>query len=127
MDTPLQLRGKKMDLTPALTEHVEERTAKLEKYFDRITKAVVTLQKNQRHTKGFFTCEANLFIPKTTLHAKETKEDLHEAIDAAFLILERELKSHAKKIQESRRRPETRKPSELKKLTKRYLKSAKNG
>lgn len=101
--TPTNIRGKNIELTPAIKEHVEQRVEKVEKYFDRITMVNVEVRKSEHHKNGFFSCKVNLDVPKHRFHAEETKGDLHDAIDSVFSIVERELKKHKEQMQQERR------------------------
>jgi len=73
----LNIRGKNIEVTPALKAYVEKRVDKLTRYFDSdlTVQAVLEVKKDLR------TIELTCFIDKVVLRGVETNEDMYAAID----------------------------------------------
>ncbi len=95
----LQIKAKNFELTPALTQFVEEKMGGLEKFLGRWDKddAVVldveVSRTTNHHNKGdVFYAEANLQLPgNPLLRIEETNEDMHAAIDRVKDRLKKDL------------------------------------
>jgi len=91
-----------MEASPALKEHAEERSKKLQKYYDRIQEIEVVIDAKAGHAVNVEMIvngeNKNLFI------AKEAGEDAYKLIDACVDKLERQLTDHHKK-QKNRKHP----------------------
>lgn len=84
----LQIKAVGFELTPALTQFIEEKFLSLEKFlsnWDKNNSVILRIEvsKNTKHhQKGMvFYAEANLDLPKNVLRVEETNEDMHAAID----------------------------------------------
>ncbi len=102
----LQIRAKGFELTPALTQFVEEKMNSLEKFLVRwdrentVLLDVEVAKTTQHHHKGdVFYAEVNLQIPnEPLLRIEETNEDLHAAIVKAKDRLKNELSKLKEKL-----------------------------
>lgn len=85
-----------MDVSPALKEHAENRSKKLEKYYDRIQQIEVVIDAHKNHHLNVEMIvngeNKNLFI------AREEGDDAYKLIDACVDKLERQLRDHHKKL-----------------------------
>ena len=82
------ISGRHVEMTPDLKDYAQERAEKLLKYFDGITKIVVTLGSDQ----GRHTAEMNISA-RRHLHliGEVQRRDLREAIDLVTDKMERQL------------------------------------
>lgn len=98
------VQTKGVDMTDAIRDYAEEKIMSLNKFFDGIIKAQVTVgMRHNHHQKGkVFFAEVNLDLPKKhTIHMEKDAEDLYKAIDKVKDHLKVELekikgKMHAK-------------------------------
>jgi ribosomal subunit interface protein len=106
----LQVKAKGFELTPALTQFIEEKMAGLTKLltkWDRENVALLDVEvakTTKHHNKGnVFYAEANLQIPNAPLlRIEETNEDLHMAIVQVKDRLKNELSRFKEKLAEHR-------------------------
>lgn len=101
--------GKQLSLTEAMEQYVEKKIGGLEKFFDRIEKAVVTLgMETHHHQKGeVFYAECKLDVPGADLFGKTTAKDIYAAIDFLRDELESELKKHKQKLRGNEKKSKT--------------------
>ncbi len=105
MQTPVKVAYRHLRSSPAVTELVQEKVKKLERYFDRITACAVTLEVPQRHHHlgKHYRVRIEMRVPGETLvvgrDPKESRahEDLYAAIQAAFREAKRQLQDHARR------------------------------
>jgi ribosomal subunit interface protein len=103
MQSPVQITFRDFPSSPALFAHVERRAAKLDTFFDRITKCHVVIEAPnlRHHAHGkLFHVRIDLHVPGRELvvskNPEEAKEDAHAAIDEAFGEAERALEAFAR-------------------------------
>ena len=96
----LIISGKGMDLTPAIEEHVNKKIGSIEKFYDRIVRAHVTVGiDSNHHLKGKkFFAECKLEVPGPDIFVMETSEDVYAAIDVMRSRVEDEVKKHKEKF-----------------------------
>ncbi|MDO9509907.1 MAG: ribosome-associated translation inhibitor RaiA [Candidatus Magasanikbacteria bacterium] len=94
--------GKGMELTQAIKDYTEKKFSTLEKYYNNILRAEVTVGLESRHhLKGKnFICECKLVVPGNDLFVAKEEADLYKAIDKVKDHLENELKKHKIKERE---------------------------
>lgn len=94
----LQFHSVHFNADPKLTEFIEQRTNKLETFYDRITDGEVflRLEKNE-HRYDNKVVEIKLNIPGTTLFTKEHATSFEAATDQAIESLRRQLKKYKEK------------------------------
>jgi len=95
------ISGRHVEMTPDLKDYAQERAEKLLKYFDGITKIVVTLGSDQ----GRHTAEMNISA-RRHLHliGEVERRDLREAIDLVTDKMERQLTRQKEKLKSHRDR-----------------------
>ncbi len=91
----ITITGKQIALTEALKARVEERFAKLDKYFYKNTEAFVTLSV-QREDQ---VVEATIHSGGLILRVEESTTDMYTSIDNAVDILERQLRKNKTKLE----------------------------
>ena len=111
------ITGKGMELTEAIKEYAAKKIGALDKFFDGIIRAHVTVGlENHHHQKGaVFMAECKLEVPGTDLFASKNEPTLYKAIDKIRDYLEGELKKRKVKLRE----PE-KKARRLQRQTKEY-------
>lgn len=105
MQIPLQITFRDLPPSDAIEARVRSETAKLERYFDRITACRVVIEApHRRHHKGkLYHVRVDITLPGGTLvidrerHARHAHEDVYVAIRDTFQAAQRQLRSHARK------------------------------
>lgn len=94
------LSGKGIELTEAIKEYAEKKISSLEKFYDQIIRAHVTVGvETHHHLKGkIFVCECKLEIPGNDLFASKEEATLYKAIDKVRDYLELEIGKHKAKF-----------------------------
>lgn len=90
------IRGQKIDVTPAIKEYAEKKIGKLEKYFstsDDLTASILLKVRGKEQT-----VEVTIPIKKIVLRAEETHKDLYAAIDLVSEKLERQIRKNKTRI-----------------------------
>lgn len=82
-----------------LLDYIEEKLAKLERFFSRIIEADVFLQLESNGRVKDKITEIRLKVPGNTLVAKGTSKTFEEAIDRAIDVMKRNLKRYKEKLQ----------------------------
>jgi putative sigma-54 modulation protein len=90
----LILRGKNIEITEALNDHVEKRIGKIDKYFDVDTEAQVTLTVE----RGLHRVEVTAGIEGLILRAEEGTGDMYASIDLVVDKLERQIAKYKTRI-----------------------------
>lgn len=87
------INGKGIDLTDAIKDYTEKKISGLDKFYDKIIRADVTVGvENHHHLKGkVFVCECKLEVPGKDLFASKSEKTLYKAIDKVRDYLEAEL------------------------------------
>lgn len=88
------VNSKNTTVTPALKDYVERKISKLERYFDQIGDAKVTLNVEA----GLHVVEATILIDGIILRAEDSHDDMYAAIDAVSDKLERQVNRHKEKL-----------------------------
>ena len=83
--------------TAALTEYVNEKVSKLDKYLDSIVAADVTLKKTQ-DSEDTHMAEVRLNVPGETLFASSTSESAGKALGETVDALKRQIKKYKEKL-----------------------------
>lgn len=90
------IRGQKIEVTPAIKEYVEKKIGKLNKYFSNpndLTASVLLKVKGKEQT-----VEVTIPFKKIVLRAEETNKDLYAAIDLVSEKLERQIRKNKTRI-----------------------------
>lgn len=88
------VRGKNIDITPALKDYVEKRVGKITKYFDQLGEitAILTVE------KGRHIVEVTVPVNGMLLRGEEATADMYTSIDLVIEKLERQIEKHKTKI-----------------------------
>lgn len=96
------VRGKNIEITPALREYVEKNATKLDRYFDQDMNVQTMLSVENDTHKVEVTC----FVESVVLRAVESDRDMYAAIDVVFDKIVRQIHKHktrlAKKLKKER-------------------------
>jgi putative sigma-54 modulation protein len=101
----LEVKGRNVEVTPALRRYAESKLAKLRKQLAEQTQVEVELsrEKNPSITESAV-AEGTIFTKGPTLRAREASADIRAAIDRLVDNLERQVKRYReKRIEEPRR------------------------
>ena len=86
----ITIKGRNIEVTPALKEYVEKRFAKLEKYFYNDMQGTVTLVVEKDEHRA----EATIPLGRYILRAEESSDDMYASIDAASDKIERQVRKY---------------------------------
>ncbi|WP_366923801.1 ribosome-associated translation inhibitor RaiA [Metallumcola ferriviriculae] len=88
------VRGKQVNVTNALRQHVEKRVGKLEKYLDELEEAQVTLSvEKDRHR-----VEVTIPVKGIIIRGEEESGDMYGSVDAVIEKLEKQIKKYKTKL-----------------------------
>lgn len=108
METPVEIDGKGVELSPAVQDVLKEHVSELEKRFGRIThcRVVVTGPGHRHHSGGLYDVRIHLSLPNGREvavdhldHGDERYANLRFAINDAFKRARRQLQDEARKLQ----------------------------
>lgn len=104
MAAQVQVTFRDIPHSDAVSAHVERRAAKLDTFFDRITKCHVVVAAPHKHHKHGqrFEVKIDMHVPGrelvVTRNLDAEKEDLHATVDNAFTDAERILEDYSHKL-----------------------------
>jgi putative sigma-54 modulation protein len=90
----ITVRGKNIEITPALKDYVEKRIGKITKYFDTLGEITVILTVS----KGRHIVEVTVPINGMLLRGEEATTDMYTSIDLVIEKLERQIEKYKTKI-----------------------------
>ena len=90
------IRGKNIDVTPALMETIEHKLGKLEKYFTPETEIHVTLNVEREEQK----VEVTIPLKGNIIRSEQSSNDMYVSIDLVEEIIERQLRKYKNKLVE---------------------------
>lgn len=90
----LTVRGKNLDVTDALKDHVQKRIGKVDKYFEFDTDALVSLSVE----RGLHKVEVTVGVNGMILRAEEATGDMYASIDMVVDKLERQIAKYKTRI-----------------------------
>jgi len=84
------LTGRKIAITPAITERIEKKIGKLERLFkdEPVVNVTLSVEKDRQ------TIEVTIFSTGIIYRAQDTDSDLYVAIDRVVDVLERQMRKH---------------------------------
>jgi len=101
----LEVKGKNLEVTPALRKYAEQKLAKLQKQLAEQTQVEVELSKEKNPSiADAAVAEATVFTKGPTLRAREASRDIRASIDLLVENLERQVKRYREKRTHERRR-----------------------
>lgn len=89
----MKITGLQLEITDALRDYVNEKMARLERHYDKIINAQVTLEVEKLQQKA----EGTLHIAGNDLVAEAEHTDMYAAIDLLVDRLDRQLIKHKEK------------------------------
>lgn len=110
MQVPLHITFHGLDVSPALEARIREHAAKLEQFYDRITRCEVAVElphQHHRHGKHWH-IRIQLTVPGQDIVVSrdpgrdEDHEDPYVAVRDAFAAARRQLEEHVKRVREER-------------------------
>jgi len=95
----LTIKGRNIELTPALKQYASEKLGKVTKLFDQIIEitAILSVEKNPSISNNQI-AEVNIILKKGTIQAKEASENMYASIDLLVDKIERQLRKHKTKL-----------------------------
>jgi len=89
----IQIKGTKIELTPAIEATVNEKIGSLSKYFDNILEAEVEVGRTTLHHQhgNIFRAEVNLNVPRTIIRAVAQSDDFYASINEVRDKLKQEI------------------------------------
>jgi putative sigma-54 modulation protein len=94
----LVIKGKNIDVTPALKEYIGKKLSKLDKYAQHIIEVVVEMhvEKNPRIADNNI-IDVNIYANGAVLRAEEANPDMYASIDLVIDKLDRQMKKYEEK------------------------------
>jgi putative sigma-54 modulation protein len=95
----LNVKGRNIELTPALKQYATDKLSKISKLFDQIMEvtAILSVEKNPSITDNQI-AEVTVFLKKGRIQAKEATESMYASIDLLVDKVERQLRKHKTKL-----------------------------
>ena len=94
MDMDLTVRGKNIDVTPALRAYVDKHTDNVQRYFEKPLRMNVLL----KVTKDTHTAEVTVHIDGVIIRAVEKTDDMYRSIDVVFDKIERQIHKYKTRL-----------------------------
>jgi len=93
----ITVTGRHMTITDAIQQHAQEKAGKLQRYYDRLAKLEILVEKaeDQRHYKVEFIAHVD---GQDHLIAHATDQDLYRGVDQAVQKMERQLTDLKEKV-----------------------------
>lgn len=91
------VHGKNFEVTPAIRQYAEDKISKIEKYFHDAPNTTVYVNA-RTYPNGEAKAEVTIPMPRLTLRAEETTQDLYGSIDLVVDKLERQVHKHKTKL-----------------------------
>ena len=106
-----QIKATGLELTGAIREYVEKKTAVLERYYQHIISIAAEVDVTTRHHhKGqIYRAELNVRVPGKLIRVEKTADDLYKAIDKVKDHMALMLKGYKEKKQDQARRSQKQK------------------
>ncbi|NOX77120.1 MAG: ribosome-associated translation inhibitor RaiA [Gammaproteobacteria bacterium] len=89
----ISVSGQHLEITTSLRDYITGKLERLERHFDKVTKAHVILSVEKLRQKA----EATLHIRGADIFAEAENENMYAAIDALMDKLDRQVKKHKEK------------------------------
>ncbi len=88
------VRGKNLEVTPALRSYVEKHTDKVQRYFDKPVRINALLRISNKTE----TCEVTVFVDGVILRGVEKSDDMYKSIDLVFDKIERQIHKYKTRL-----------------------------
>jgi putative sigma-54 modulation protein len=100
----IKIRGKNVELTPALKGYIEEKIGRLNKYFDQVKEVDVALTvERHKSIENTQKAEVTVFVNGSVIRGEEASVSMYSSVDIVVEKLERQLKRYKSKIYSSMR------------------------
>ena len=97
--------GKNLKVTEPLRNHAEEKIEAIQRYFDHIIEADVTISIDRKKEDAEnCRCDVTVWANGTILKSHEHKDEMYAAINGAVHKIERQLKKYKQKIRDNPKR-----------------------
>ncbi len=94
----IEIRGRNMEVTEELREHVAKRFARTARQVCDLARLEVELREERNPSvSNRYVAEANLFLKGATLHAEEASPEMLHSIHEAAEDIRRQVKRHREK------------------------------
>lgn len=93
-NTPINITGHHIEITPAIRSYIDKRFARLHKRGEHITSINVTLEVNKLQQIA----KANLHVRGADFHASAEESDMYAAIDVLVDKLSRQIRGHRETV-----------------------------
>lgn len=97
----INVRGKHIEVTPALRDYVEKRVGKVTKYFTAVgdPAVVLTVEKGKGDAKIMHIAEVTVPVNGMFFRAQESTQDMYSSIDLVTDKIEKQIEKHKTRIQ----------------------------
>jgi putative sigma-54 modulation protein len=104
----IKIRGKNVELTPALKGYIEEKIGRLQKYFDQVKSVDVSLTvERNRSIENTQRAEVTVHMNGTVIRGEEASVSMYSSVDVVVEKLERQLEKFKSRIYASMRERRT--------------------
>lgn len=95
----LTIKGRNIELTPALKQYAAEKLGRITKIFDQVREvtAILSVEKNPSITNNQV-AEVSVILKKGRIQAKEASESMYASIDLLTDKVERQLRKYKTKL-----------------------------
>ncbi len=88
----LQIKPHQVSVSAELQSYIDRRVGRLDRFLDRVTEAKLELREDQRRTGGIrHVAQLTIATNFAVLRAEEEAADIHAAVDAVALKMERQI------------------------------------
>lgn len=94
----MRIRGVKIDVTPAIKNHIKGKIGKLDKYLEEADTIEATIIIRVRNNEQMI--EVTVPTNKFTLRAEESHSDLYAAVDLVLDKLENQIRKHKTRLKD---------------------------
>lgn len=94
-DMEVLIRGNKVDITESMSNYVNEKLSKLDKYMDTLSLKANVLVKVRNYTQKI---EVTIPLKTLILRAEEEQQDFYSAVDLVVSKLERQIRKNKDKL-----------------------------
>lgn len=92
----LIIHGHHLEVTPALSDYVQEKLTRVRRHFDHVIEANVLLSVDKLDQKA----EINLRVSGNTIYVESVEENMYAAIDTLIDKLDRQVLRHKDRIRD---------------------------
>lgn len=97
----INVRGKNLDITPALSDYVEKRAKKVTKYFENTGDITVllTVEKGRHQSGNFHHVEVTVPVNGLLIRGEERTADMYASIDQVMDKIEKQIEKYKTKLE----------------------------